>query len=105
MSQRNPTISKGVDWSLVWIWFILCAIGVTSIFAASWHEGDNFVQGFISLKTDYSRQLLFFIIARHCRHLHPAHRQQIFHRKPPTLGFRAFGIFFCYCWSSRSIRA
>jgi rod shape determining protein RodA len=63
MSQRNPTISKGVDWSLVWIWFILCSIGVTSIFAASWHEGDNIVQGFISLKTDYSRQLLFFIIA------------------------------------------
>jgi rod shape determining protein RodA len=63
MNQRNPTISKGVDWSLVWIWFTLCAIGVTSIFAASWHEGDNIVQGFISLKTDYSRQLLFLIIA------------------------------------------
>jgi rod shape determining protein RodA len=63
MSQRNPTISKGVDWSLVWIWFILCSIGITSIFAASWHEGDNIVQGFISLKTDYSRQLLFFILA------------------------------------------
>jgi rod shape determining protein RodA len=63
MSQRNPTISKGVDWSLVWIWFILCVIGITCIFAASWHEGDNIVQGFISLKTDYSRQLLFLIIA------------------------------------------
>jgi rod shape determining protein RodA len=63
MSQRNPSISKGVDWSLVWIWFILCSIGITSIFAASWHEGDNVVQGFISLKTDYSRQLLFFVIA------------------------------------------
>jgi len=63
MSQRNPTISKGVDWSLVWIWFILCAIGVTSIFAASYHEGENIIQGFISLKTDYSRQLLFFILA------------------------------------------
>lgn len=63
MSQRNPTISKGVDWSLVWIWFILCSIGITSIFAASWHDGDNIVQGFISLKTDYSRQLLFFVIA------------------------------------------
>ena len=63
MSQKNPTISKGVDWSLVWIWFILCSIGITSIFAASWHDGDNIVQGFISLKTDYSRQLLFFIIA------------------------------------------
>jgi rod shape determining protein RodA len=63
MSQRNPTISKGVDWSLVWIWFTLCSIGITSIFAASWHEGDNIMQGFISLKTDYSRQLLFFVIA------------------------------------------
>jgi rod shape determining protein RodA len=63
MSQRNPTISKGVDWSLVWIWFILCTIGVTSIFAASYHEGENVMQGFISLKTDYSRQLLFFILA------------------------------------------
>ena len=63
MSQRNPTISKGVDWSLVWLWFILCAIGITSIFAASYHDGDNVVQGFISLKTDYSRQTLFFILA------------------------------------------
>ena len=63
MSQRNPTISKGVDWSLVWIWFTLCVIGITCIFAASWHEGDNIVQGFISLKTDYSRQLLFLVIA------------------------------------------
>jgi rod shape determining protein RodA len=63
MSQRNPTISKGVDWSLVWIWFVLCAIGITSIFAASYHDGDNVVQGFISLRTDYSRQLLFFVLA------------------------------------------
>src|ERR1700744_6569732 len=63
MSQKNPAISKGIDWSLVWIWFILCAIGITSIFAASYHDGDNVVQGFISLKTDYSRQSLFLILA------------------------------------------
>jgi rod shape determining protein RodA len=63
MSQRNPTISKGVDWSLVWIWFTLCIIGITCIFAASYHEGENVIQGFISLKTDYSRQLLFFILS------------------------------------------
>jgi rod shape determining protein RodA len=63
MSQRNPTISKGVDWSLVWIWFTLCVIGITCIFAASWHDGDNVVQGFISLKTDYSRQTLFLILS------------------------------------------
>jgi rod shape determining protein RodA len=48
---------------LVWMWFILSVIGITCIFAASWHEGDNIVQGFISLKTDYSRQTLFLVIA------------------------------------------
>ncbi|MDP4150989.1 MAG: rod shape-determining protein RodA [Bacteroidota bacterium] len=62
MSQRNPAISKGVDWSLVWIWFILCSLGIMSIFAASYRDGDIVLQGFISLKTDYSRQLLFFIL-------------------------------------------
>ncbi|WP_431212219.1 FtsW/RodA/SpoVE family cell cycle protein [Puia sp. P3] len=63
MSKSNPTISKGVDWSLVWIWFALSAIGIMSIFAASYHNGDNIIQGFISLKTEYSRQLLFFVLS------------------------------------------
>ena len=62
MNQRNAVISKGVDWSLVWIWFILCGLGIMSIFAASFHDGDNVLQGFISLKTEYSRQLLYFIM-------------------------------------------
>jgi rod shape determining protein RodA len=62
MNQRNAVISKGVDWSLVWIWFILCGLGIMSIFAASFRDGDNAVQGFISLKTEYSRQLLYFIM-------------------------------------------
>jgi rod shape determining protein RodA len=62
MSNRNPAISKGVDMSLVWLWFVLCAIGVMSIFGATYHEGDGILKGFISLKTDYSRQLLYFVI-------------------------------------------
>lgn len=45
------------------MWFILSIIGIICIFAASWHEGDNIVQGFLSLKTDYSRQTLFMVIA------------------------------------------
>jgi rod shape determining protein RodA len=63
MSSRNPSISKGIDWSLVWIWLALCCIGVTSIFAATYHAGDNIMQGVLSFKTDYGRQLLFFIIS------------------------------------------
>src|SRR5882757_211633 len=62
MTQRNPAISKGVDWLLVWLYIMLCSIGIASIFAATYHEGDNILQGFLSLKTDYSRQLLFFAI-------------------------------------------
>src|SRR5450432_3646168 len=62
MNQRNPAISKGIDWPLVWIWAILCCIGVTCIFAATYRDTDNILQSFISLKTDYSRQLLYFIM-------------------------------------------
>src|ERR1700694_5514048 len=69
MNQRNPTISRGIDWSLVWIYVILCVIGIMSIFAATYQEKEgiggfqNALQGFISLKTDYSRQSLYFLIA------------------------------------------
>src|SRR4051794_32542423 len=63
MNQRNPTISKGIDWLLVWLYVILTCIGIASIFATTYREGDNVMQGFLSLKTDYSRQTLFFAIA------------------------------------------
>lgn len=68
MDQRNPAISKGIDWLLVWIFIALSLIGVLSIFAATYREGegDTFIkmfQTFLSLKTDYSRQLLYFAIA------------------------------------------
>lgn len=60
MSQRKPEISKGVDWLLVWLYIILVSIGILSIFATTYKEGDSIIQSFLSLKTDYSRQLLYF---------------------------------------------
>lgn len=62
MSQPNITISKGVDWLLVWLYLVLCGIGIMSIFAATYREGDDIIQGFLSLKTDYSRQSLYLIL-------------------------------------------
>lgn len=62
MNQRNAAISKGIDWPLVWIWITLCCIGVTCIFAATYRDTDNVLQGFLSLKTDYSRQLLYVVM-------------------------------------------
>src|SRR5690349_13868341 len=61
--DRNPAISKGIDWLLIWIYIALVTIGILSIFAASYREGDNVTQEFLSLKTDYSKQLLYFAIS------------------------------------------
>jgi rod shape determining protein RodA len=63
MNQRNPGISKGADALLVWLYIILVSIGVLSIFATSYKEGDNIVQGFLSFKTDYSKQFYFIILS------------------------------------------
>lgn len=61
MNQRNPAISKGIDWSLVGIYFLLVLIGLTAIFAATYTEGDNIVSSFLKFKTDYSKQFFFWI--------------------------------------------
>jgi rod shape determining protein RodA len=63
MYQQNSASGKGVDSSIVWMYIALVVIGILSIFAATYRDGDNVVQGFISLKTDYSRQTLYFIIS------------------------------------------
>jgi rod shape determining protein RodA len=63
MNQRSPEISRGVDWLLVWLYIILVSIGILSIFASTYREGDNVLKTFLSLKTDYSRQSLFFLIS------------------------------------------
>lgn len=63
MNQRNPAISKGIDWSLVWIYLILVTIGITAVFGATYKEGDAIFQSFIGFKTDYSKQLYFFGVA------------------------------------------
>jgi rod shape determining protein RodA len=60
MNQRNPAISKGIDWSLVWIYLLLVAIGLTAIFAVTYKEGDPILQSFLKFKTDYSKQFFFF---------------------------------------------
>ena len=63
MTQKDPAISKGIDWSLVWIYFLLVAIGITAIFAATYKEGDPIFQSFLRFRTDYSKQFYFFLAA------------------------------------------
>jgi rod shape determining protein RodA len=63
MSQNNPAISKGIDWSLVWIYLLLVAVGIMAIFGTTYTEGDPILQTFLAFKTDYSKQFYFFIVA------------------------------------------
>jgi rod shape determining protein RodA len=62
MREQNPEISKGVDWILVWLYVILVGIGIMSIFAAT-YRNENVMQGFLSMKTDYGKQSLYFVIS------------------------------------------
>lgn len=63
MNQRNPAISKGIDWSIVWIYLVLVGIGLTAIFAATYKEGDPVIQSFLRFNTDYSKQFYFFAVS------------------------------------------
>ena len=63
MSQRNPAISKGIDYSLVWIYLLLVSIGLMAIFGATYREGDNVFQSFLGFKTDYSKPFYCFVVA------------------------------------------
>ncbi|HVK97868.1 MAG TPA: rod shape-determining protein RodA [Flavisolibacter sp.] len=63
MNRNSTGISPGVDWSLIWLYLLLVFIGITAIFAVTYVENDPIIYSFFSFKTDYSRQLYFFLIA------------------------------------------
>ncbi|HYO22224.1 MAG TPA: rod shape-determining protein RodA [Flavisolibacter sp.] len=63
MSRKETGFSKGIDWSIVWIYLMLVFIGITAIFGVTYTEGDPVVSTFFSFKTDYSKQFYFFLIA------------------------------------------
>ena len=62
MTRKEPGFSKGIDWSLVWLYLLLVTIGIMAIYAVT-SEDEPLVAGFFSFKTDYSKQFYFFIIA------------------------------------------
>ena len=59
MSAKNPEISKGIDWVLIWLYAGITIVGIMSIFAATYHN-EGVLSGFLSLRTDYGKQAMFF---------------------------------------------
>ncbi len=60
--RGNPEISKGIDWTLVLLYLVLCIIGIMSIFAAT-YRNEDLIPGFLSMRTDYSRQTIYLVIS------------------------------------------
>jgi rod shape determining protein RodA len=62
MKNSSFEISRGIDWLLVSVYTALVLIGITSIFATTYRD-ENIISGLFSLKTDYSKQTLYFVIS------------------------------------------
>ncbi len=61
--RTNNGITKSTDGLLLWLYILLCIIGIVSIFAATYNEGDDIVDSFLSFRTDYGKQSMFFILS------------------------------------------
>lgn len=63
MYQKNPSISKGVDWLLVWLYVIIVVIGLICIFSVEHKSNESLAQNILGFKKNYSKQFIFFIIS------------------------------------------
>lgn len=59
--RGHSDISRGIDGLLLWLYILLSLIGVVSIFATTYSEGDDIMRSFLNFKTDYSKQAFFFV--------------------------------------------
>src|ERR1700733_6352103 len=60
MYQKNPSISKGIDWLMVSLYALIVIIGLLCIFSVEYRTNDNIVQSLLGFKKNYSKQLFYF---------------------------------------------
>jgi rod shape determining protein RodA len=63
MSQHKPMITKGVDWVIIWLYAIICTIGLVCIFSVEFKADDQFFQSLFAFKKNYSKQMIFLCIS------------------------------------------
>lgn len=59
---HNNSLTKGFDWSLIFLYIILVIIGLLMIFANEYQEGENVMQTFLNQSKDYGKQGLWICI-------------------------------------------
>lgn len=57
--REQVVISKGIDWIMIWFYFIFVSIGLLCIFSVEYSPDDDILDNIINLNKNYSRQLLF----------------------------------------------
>ena len=60
MYQKNPSISKGIDWVTTGLYLVILTIGLLCIFSVEYRSNDNFLQSLMGFKKNYSKQLFYF---------------------------------------------
>lgn len=61
--RNEAAISKGIDWTIVWLYIILVSIGFLCIFSVEHTSQENVLKTLIGFKKNYSKQLLFIGIS------------------------------------------
>lgn len=59
MMQKQETIGKGVDTTVVLLYYALVLIGLIAIFSVEYRFNDNVLQSILELKKNYAKQILF----------------------------------------------
>jgi rod shape determining protein RodA len=59
MRNESNSISKGIDWLVVWLYILLVCIGLLMIFANEYKEGESFFGPVFSQSKDYGKQALW----------------------------------------------
>src|SRR6185295_13130919 len=55
----NSSISKGLDWLMIWLYAMLVSIGILCIFMVEYNPDKFALSSFFIFETNYSKQLLF----------------------------------------------
>lgn len=60
MYQKNPSITKGKDWVMIWLYAIIILIGLVCIISVEYKTNEDFMQTLFGFKKNYSKQLYYF---------------------------------------------
>ena len=62
MPRNEQIISKGINWTVIFLYLLLVFIGLVAIFSVEYRPGDDLLKSISGLKTNYSKQLLYLVI-------------------------------------------